>query len=89
MDRRAFLWTLVGGGVASPLTGEAQQPRKIARIGFLNVSNTTVAAPSLEALRQGLRELGWTEGHSARIWSTLCVLSSSVITTLASAAFRR
>jgi putative ABC transport system substrate-binding protein len=67
MERRVFLSTMAGGLIASPFISEAQQPRKIARIGFLNVSNATVAAPSLEALRQGLRELGWTEGQNMSI----------------------
>jgi putative ABC transport system substrate-binding protein len=69
MDRRAFLWTVAGGLVASPLTGEAQQARKAARIGVIIVTNPTVAAPGLEALRQGLRELGWTEGQNMSIES--------------------
>jgi ABC-type uncharacterized transport system substrate-binding protein len=40
---------------------EAQQPPKVYRVGFL----TAASVPDLlEAFRQGLRELGWTEGQN-------------------------
>jgi putative tryptophan/tyrosine transport system substrate-binding protein len=59
MHRRAF----IAGGIASiaaPLASEAQPAGKVWRIGFLG--GTTV--PELvEAVRQGLRELRWTEGQ--------------------------
>ncbi len=67
MERRAFLWTVAACVVASPLAAEAQPAKKIARIGVIIVSNPAVAAPSMEALRQGLRELGWTEGQNMSI----------------------
>lgn len=35
LDRRAFLPTLGGGLLAAPLAAEAQQPRTLARIGYL------------------------------------------------------
>jgi putative ABC transport system substrate-binding protein len=59
MDRRRFLLTSMAGAIAAPVGAEAQQAGKVRRIGFLG--GTTV--PELvEALRQGLRELGWMEG---------------------------
>jgi thiol-disulfide isomerase/thioredoxin len=37
------------------------------RIGFLSNVNPTLGAPSLDAFRQGLRELGWVEGQNVAI----------------------
>jgi putative ABC transport system substrate-binding protein len=51
--------------VAWPLAAEAQQPTKIARIGYL-ASNLTNQSP-LEAFRQGLRDLGYDEGRNVVI----------------------
>ena len=66
MDRRTFL---AGTGVvllAAPLTIQAQQGTKIARIGYLATS--LVAGPHLhKAFRQGLRDLGYVEGRNVAI----------------------
>jgi ABC-type uncharacterized transport system substrate-binding protein len=43
---------------------QAQQPTKISRIGFLGASSASTLAARIEALRQGLRELGYVEGKS-------------------------
>jgi putative ABC transport system substrate-binding protein len=43
---------------------EAQQPAKIPRIGLVVGASTAVAAPWIDAFRQGLRELGFTEGKN-------------------------
>jgi len=45
-------------------TAQAQQPAKIARIGFLITSSPAAIAPRLDAFRQSLRELGYVEGKS-------------------------
>ena len=51
---------------AVPLAGEAQQPTKIARIGFLMTGS--LESPEvrviLDAFRQGLRERGYVEGQN-------------------------
>jgi len=53
---------------------EAQQPTKVPRIGYL-IARTGTAfshSPSTEAFRQGLHDLGWTEGKNITIdyrWS--------------------
>jgi putative ABC transport system substrate-binding protein len=41
---------------------EAQQAKKIPRIGYLTVSSLSANAARIEAFRQGLRELGYVEG---------------------------
>ena len=61
IDRRAFIGTLVGGLLAAPLGGEAQQAR-VYKVGFLGA--TAGPASGTEAFRQGLRERGWVEGQN-------------------------
>ena len=62
--RRRDLITRVSGAVAAwPLAGYAQQPGKVARIGYLG-ANLAAQPKQPEAFRQGLRELGWIEGRS-------------------------
>jgi putative ABC transport system substrate-binding protein len=46
---------------------QAQHPNKIARIGYLAVSNEASHAPRVAGLRQGLRELGYIEGRNILI----------------------
>jgi putative ABC transport system substrate-binding protein len=44
---------------------EAQQPKKVPRIGFL--ANTGPDAPNIEPFRKGLRDLGYIEGNNIQI----------------------
>ncbi len=67
ISRRAFLRSVAVGVIAAPLVAEAQQPGKVYRIGFLGNQNPTLTAPSLDAFRHGLRELGWVEGQNVFI----------------------
>jgi putative ABC transport system substrate-binding protein len=62
--RRAFLGTLAGGLVATPLSGHAQPAGKVYRIGYLAGGSSTASSQFPEAFRQGLRELGWVEGQN-------------------------
>jgi putative ABC transport system substrate-binding protein len=64
MKRREFI-TLLGGAAAWPLVASAQQPGRIARIGYL-ASNLANQGP-LDAFRQGLRDLGYVEGRNVVI----------------------
>ena len=61
--RRVFLGTLASGLLAAPLV-EAQQAGKVYRIGMLEPSSMVLNAANIEAFRQGLRELGYVEGHN-------------------------
>jgi putative ABC transport system substrate-binding protein len=54
----AFVLVVVGA------VADAQQPTKIARIGFLGVTSPSTIAARVEAFRQGLRELGYVEGKN-------------------------
>ena len=67
MGRREFV-ALLGGAVVWPLAARAQQqPAKIARIGYLGFGTAAASAPRVEALRVGLRELGYIEGKNIHI----------------------
>jgi putative tryptophan/tyrosine transport system substrate-binding protein len=50
--------------LALSFPAEAQQPKKIARIGYLVPATPATSAHNIEALRQGLRELGYVEGKT-------------------------
>src|SRR5262245_66090866 len=63
LRRRDFI-TLLGGAAACPLAARAQQATKVARIGFLGLAPVVSAAPRVDALRTGLRELGQVEGKN-------------------------
>ena len=65
IDRRAFLGTLAL--LAAPRRAEAQGAAKIARIGYLTAANPAANPHTHEAFRQGLRDLGYVEGHSVVI----------------------
>ena len=46
------------------LSAEAQQPKKIPRIGYLNPGDPAIRVYRIEAFRQGLKELGYIEGEN-------------------------
>lgn len=50
--------------LAVAVLAEAQQPKKVPRIGYLQAPPFSVIAPRTEAFRQGLRDLGYIEGKS-------------------------
>ena len=46
---------------------EAQQPKKVPRIGFLNPNVPVNVSARIEAFRQGLRDLGYVEGKNITV----------------------
>jgi putative ABC transport system substrate-binding protein len=64
MKRREFITLLGGAAVAWPLAGRAQQSAKVARIGFLGLAPASTFATRVDALRIGLRDLGYIEGKN-------------------------
>ena len=65
MITRRRIVIALGAGAITPLAVFAQQPpAKIARIGVLGLANPVAYAPMIEALRDGLRELGFVEGKN-------------------------
>jgi len=63
MRRRDFI-TLLGGAVAWPLSALAQQAQRVPRIGVLLPGTRSSFAVRVEALRQGLQQLGYVEGRT-------------------------
>lgn len=66
MPRRfiGLLITLALGFPITPLTAEAPQATTVYRIGRLSPGSPVLVAHLWEAFRQGLRELGYVEGHN-------------------------
>jgi putative tryptophan/tyrosine transport system substrate-binding protein len=52
---------------ALSLNAQAQQPKKVPRIGFLTTTSASSQGLRLEAFRQGLKDLGYTEGQTITI----------------------
>ena len=64
-NRRKLIIALGAGALAAPLASFAQQPPvKVHRIGLLGVASAATYARQVEALRAGLRELGYVEGKN-------------------------
>jgi putative ABC transport system substrate-binding protein len=64
MERRTFLAMAAGGLLAAPLAAEAQRVGRVWRIRFLGAATPSVWASRVEALRAGLRDLGYVEGKN-------------------------
>jgi putative tryptophan/tyrosine transport system substrate-binding protein len=73
MMRRRELLALGGAAsIAWPATARAQQASKVWRIGYLGFGTAAASASLVEALRAGLRDLGYIEGTNLIIefrWS--------------------
>ena len=64
MRRRDLIMLLGAAATAGPLAAHAQQPAKIARIGFLGATTAAGIESRLERFRAGLRDLGHVEGEN-------------------------
>jgi putative tryptophan/tyrosine transport system substrate-binding protein len=53
--------------LAVAVIGEAQQPKKVPRIGMLFPASPSPAGPFIDAFRQGLHDLGYVEGKQITI----------------------
>ncbi len=61
VGRREFIALLGGAAIAWPLTTRAQQTKKVWRLGILQ--RGAPPEPLVEAIRDGLRDLGYMEGR--------------------------
>jgi len=61
VSKRVFCFVLGAMITALSVSIEAQQPTKVPRIGFLTAGSPSTIPARIEALRQGLRELGYVE----------------------------
>jgi putative tryptophan/tyrosine transport system substrate-binding protein len=66
LERRTFLGVIAGGLLAARRAADAQETAKVARIGFLSL-NMAPNPHMQEAFRQGLRDVGYVEGHNVVI----------------------
>ena len=53
--------------LALGVTAEAQQPKKVPRIGYLSTSDPATDSARFEGIRLALRELGYIEGQNIAI----------------------
>ena len=68
MRRRDFITLLGGTAAAWPLAAHAQQPERMRRIGVLmGVADDREGKARVAALKEGLQELGWTDGRNIQI----------------------
>jgi putative ABC transport system substrate-binding protein len=65
ITRRRIALAFAAGALVAPVASRAQwQPTKVARIGFLGLASSTGWATRVDALREGLRDLGYVEGRN-------------------------
>ena len=67
VSKRVFCIALCAILFALCPSANAQQPKKVHRIGFLSTPSSSVISARIEAFRQGLRELGYVEGKNIAI----------------------
>src|SRR5439155_18619793 len=69
LTRAALAAALAYGVLVAPLTGEGQQAGSVPRLCFLTFDPGTAQSPSprFEAFFQGLRDLGYVQGHTITI----------------------
>ena len=48
----------------APIVAEAQQPPRVARVGWMSLATPTAPALNFDVFRQGLRDLGYVEGQN-------------------------
>jgi putative ABC transport system substrate-binding protein len=63
MNRRTFVAGMATV-MAAPLAATAQQASKVYRVGHVSFMSATAMEPYLNALKEGLRELGYVEGRN-------------------------
>jgi putative tryptophan/tyrosine transport system substrate-binding protein len=67
MKSKSFFWLLTTVLLITAGSADAQQSKKIVRIGYLSVLSSASDAARLAAFRQGLRELGYVDGQHSVI----------------------
>jgi|RhiMetdeSRZDD1v2_1073273.scaffolds.fasta_scaffold351841_3 putative ABC transport system substrate-binding protein len=67
MAIKAIVVLLVGLALAPVRVADAQQSKKVSRIGLLAFRTSEADRPSQQPFLQGLRDLGWIEGQNIAI----------------------
>src|SRR5437867_4530203 len=64
MTKSIFFWLLATVLLTTVSPAEAQQPKKVPRIGYLGATSASSESLRHEAFRQGIREVGYIEGQN-------------------------
>jgi ABC-type uncharacterized transport system substrate-binding protein len=64
MSGKIFAWSLITVLLTTFSSAGAQQPTKVARIGFLGATSASANTARVEAFQLGLRDLGYVEGKN-------------------------
>src|SRR5215468_383069 len=64
MNTKIIICLVAVALLALTFHAEAQQPKKVPRIGYVSGSGPVTSDPRFDALRQGLRDLGYIEGKN-------------------------
>jgi hypothetical protein len=67
MVKKPGLVLLFAFALLSISLAEAQQPKKIPRVGVLTITPPSSLAPRINAFREALHQLGYVEGHNIAI----------------------
>jgi putative ABC transport system substrate-binding protein len=67
VNKKIIVCLLTGCLMCIALFAEAQQPKKVARIGYLLTGNAAGVSPRFEGIRLALRERGYIEGQNIAI----------------------
>src|SRR5215470_16689363 len=68
MRRRLFITLLGAAAVVCPLAAHAQQSGRMPRVGVLiAVADDPEGQARLGAFKDGMRDLGWTDGENVRM----------------------
>jgi putative tryptophan/tyrosine transport system substrate-binding protein len=68
MNHKVILFLLAASVLICFNLAEAQQDKKVPRIGFLSATSPSAIAARVEGFRRGLRELGYMEGNIVIEW---------------------
>src|SRR5438128_11856540 len=67
MTKSIFFWLLATVLLTTVSPAEAQQPKKVPRIGYLGATSASSESLRHDAFRQGIREVGYIEGQNITI----------------------
>jgi putative tryptophan/tyrosine transport system substrate-binding protein len=64
MNSKSLFWLLITVLLITFVSAQAQQPTKVPRIGFLAAVSPSAVSNRIEAFRQALRQIGYSEGKN-------------------------
>ncbi|HEV8342099.1 MAG TPA: ABC transporter substrate-binding protein, partial [Candidatus Binatia bacterium] len=67
MNSKSLFWLLTTVLLTTAPLAEAQQPKKVSRLGYLSPVDAATDSPRAEGIRLALRELGYIEGQNIAI----------------------